>query len=130
MTQLKSFSAFLESRENVMTSSEIADYIKKLTPRDSDHPDYFIDLILKSKKKFHLQTVKIEDLLKQDKSLEEYVESGEVRYGEDGESDLESRPEEVLNPIVVFDGEVVDGYSRTSTLWHAGEETIKAWVSE
>ena len=61
MTQLKSFSAFLESRENVMTSSEIADYIKKLTPRDSDHPDYFIDLILKSKKKFHLQTVKIED---------------------------------------------------------------------
>jgi disulfide oxidoreductase YuzD len=113
-----------------MSAEEIADYIKSLTPRDSDHPDYFISLILKSKKRFRLETVKIEDLLKKDASLREYVESGEVRYGEDGESDIEPHPDDLFNPIVVFEGEVVDGYSRTSTLYHSGEKTIQAWVSE
>ena len=121
---------FYESSNFTMSAEEIADYIKSLTPRDSDHPDYFISLILKSKKKFHLETVKIEDLLKKDDSLREYVESGEVRYGEDGESDIEPHPDDLFNPIVVFEGEVVDGYSRTSTLYHSGEKTIQAWVSE
>lgn len=130
MSILYSFEEFFESANETVSAKEITDYIKSLTPDDSDHPDYFISLILKSKKKFRLKTVKIEDLLKQDPYLREYVESGVVRYGEDSESDLEPGPDDIFYPIVVFNGEVVDGYSRTSTLYHSGEKTIDAWVSE
>jgi disulfide oxidoreductase YuzD len=113
-----------------MSAKEICDYIVELTPSDSDVPDYFIDQVKKSGKRFYLETVNIEDLLKKDKSLEEYVKSGEVRYGEDGDSELEPYDDELDYPIVIFKGEVVDGYSRTSTLYKRGVKTIKAYISE
>jgi hypothetical protein len=131
MKYVKDFSSFInEFSQHTMSAREIADYIKKLTPRESDHPDYFIRLILKSKKKFRLKEISIDDLLKKDSSLREYVESGESRYGEDGETDIAPRPEDIFNPIVIFNGEVVDGYSRISTLYRSGEKTVHAWVSE
>lgn len=127
----KKFREFiLESQDDVMSPEEINDYISDLTPNDSDVPDYFMDLIKKSGKKFELKTVQIQDLLKSDKALEEYVNSGEKRYGENGVSDIEPYEEDLDNPIVIFNDEVVDGYSRTSTLFHRGEKTIKAWVSK
>ena len=116
-------------RESIMSATDINRYLKDVTPDDSDVPDYFMSQISKSKKKFELKTVKIEDLLKADKSLEEYVMSKEERYGEGGSSDYEPYDDELDQPIVVFNGEVIDGYSRTSTLYHRGIKTIKAWVS-
>ena len=116
--------------ENTMSSDDIIDYIKSLTPSDSDRPDYFLSLIKKSGTPFTLKTLKIADVLEMDNDLKDYVESGEIRYGEDGESDLEPHEEELDQPIVIFNNEVIDGYSRTSTLYHRGEETIQAWVSK
>lgn len=130
MNRIRTFESFFESRVDSKTSSEIVDYIKNLTPSDSDVPDYYLKLIKNSRKNFHLETIEIEKLLKNDKSLSEYVRSGEIRYGEEGESDLQPDPDELFNPIVIFNDEVVDGYSRTSTLYHSGEKTIDAWVSE
>ena len=44
-----------------MTAKQIADYLKDITPDFSDIPDYSIKEILKSKKKFELKTLKVED---------------------------------------------------------------------
>lgn len=115
--------------EAYKTADQINRYMSEVTPDESDVPDYFMSLIKKSGKKFELKTVKIKDLLDVDKSLEEYVLSGEIRYGENGESEYEPFEDELDNPIVVFNGEVVDGYSRTSTLYHRDVKTIQAWVS-
>jgi hypothetical protein len=115
--------------EAYKTADQINRYMSEVTPDESDVPDYFMSLIKKSGKKFELKTVKIKDLLDADKSLEEYVLSGEIRYGENGESEYEPFEDELDNPIVIFNGEVVDGYSRTSTLYHRDVKTIQAWVS-
>jgi hypothetical protein len=128
--RFKTFHKWIANEAEQLSAKEINDYISDLTPRDSDIPDYFMELIKKSGKKFVLKTVSIEDLLANDQALSDYVKSGEVRYGEGGESELEPRESDLDYPIVVFNGEVVDGYSRTSTLYHRGEKTIKAWVSE
>ena len=115
--------------EDLFTAQDIISYITHITPEDSDVPDYFFQLIRKSNKKFEEKKLRIEDLLKSDSSLREYVESGEERYGDQGESDYEPHPSDIDNPIVVFKGEVIDGYSRTATKYRAGEEYIDAYVS-
>jgi hypothetical protein len=128
MKNLTNFTDFLNESE-ILNYKEIINYITKITPDESDVPDYFFDQIKKSGKKFELKRVKIEDILKKDESLREYVMSGEVRYGEDGESEHEPYPEDIHQPIVIFNGEVVDGYSRTAEHYRMGEDFIDAYVS-
>jgi hypothetical protein len=116
-----------------LSSIDIVRYITGITPDDSDVPDFFFKKILQSRKYFVKRTVLIEDLLKDDSSLREYVESGEDRYGSfggDPQSDIEPDPHDIDLPIVIFNGEVVDGYSRVSTHYHNGEKNITAYVSE
>ena len=122
---MKTFEAFLN--ESYYSAKEIADYIKEIsdTP-ETDIPDYYIDIIKKAKAKFELKRVKIKDLLANDKSLEEYVLSGEDRYED---SYYEPSWEELENPIVVYKGEVIDGYNRTGVKYRDGEEEIDAYVS-
>jgi len=127
MKILLNFSDFLNESE-VLTHEEIIQYITDITPEVHDVPDYFFELIRKSRKRFERKRLKIKDLLKQDKSLEEYVMSGESRYP-DEENDYIPDPEDINNPIVVFDGEVIDGYNRTAEHYRAGSEYINAYVS-
>lgn len=112
-----------------MSAKLVAEYIADITPEESDVPDYFISQIKKSGKTFELKRVRIQDLLDSDPSLKEYVDSKEERYGENGESDHEPDPDDLNYPIVIFNGEVVDGYNRTSVHYHSGEEFIEAYVS-
>lgn len=128
MKNFANYEDFMNESE-ILNYKEIIAYISQITPEESDVPDYFFEQIKKSGKKFELKRVKIQDLLKKDKSLDEYVKSGEIRYGEDGESDYEPYPEDIHQPIVVFNGEVVDGYSRTAEHFRMGEEYIDAYVS-
>lgn len=109
-----------------MNSKEIAEYISMITPSEHDVPDFFISNIKKSGKEFFLRTIKIKDLIENDPSLKEYIESQEERYGDD--SDYSPEEMELTYPIVIFNGEVVDGYSRTSTLYKRGKETIEAYT--
>ena len=122
---MKSFTEFLN--EQIYTAKEVSDYIKEIsdTP-ETDIPDYYLDIIKKANAKFELKTLNIKDLLTKDKSLEEYILSGEDRYEE---SDYEPHWEDVYNPIVIYKGEVIDGYNRTGALYRAGETTIEAYVS-
>jgi hypothetical protein len=128
MKNLSKFEEFLGENESY-TPQDIINYITHITPEESDVPDYFFSLIKKSSKNFIEKRLKIEDLLKADASLRDYVESGEERYGERGESDYEPDPADIDNPIVVFNGEVIDGYNRTAEKHRAGEEFIDAYVS-
>lgn len=130
--KLHTYDEFLEENEsgNVLTAQEIVNYITDITPNDSDVPDFFFSQIKKSKKKFIKTKVLIEDILKNDASLKEYVESGEERYGENGDSDIEPDIDDLDLPIVIFNGEVVDGYNRTSVHYHNGDKHIEAYVSQ
>lgn len=119
------FEDFL-NESDIFTAKDIIAYIKDLETPENDVPDYYFDLIKKAKAKFELKTVNIEDLLKQDKSLKEYVDSKEDRYEHSEYPPLE---DELSNPIVIFNGEVIDGYNRTSKNYHNGEKTIEAYVS-
>jgi hypothetical protein len=128
MKYVKTYESFLT--EATMSAGEIIRYVKDLTPSDSDHPDYYLSLIKKSGKSFELKTLKIADVLKMDKHVNDYVESGEIRYGEGGISDLDPYDDELDQPIVIFNQEVIDGYSRLSTLHKRGVKNIQAWVSK
>jgi hypothetical protein len=128
MANVQKFQEFL-GESSTYSPQDIINYITDITPEESDVPDYFFDIIKKAGKKFELKRVKISDLLKADNSLREYVESGEERYGENGESDYEPDPDDINLPIVIFDGEVMDGYNRTAEHVRMGEEYIDAYVS-
>jgi len=104
------------------TAKEVGDYIREITPEPENVPEFFIEKILKSGKEFELKSVKIKDLLVSDPDLKEYVSSDEDRYEEPVEEDLS-------NPIVVLDNEVLDGYSRISTMFKRGEEEIQAYTA-
>lgn len=119
-----------ESSIETMTAEEIADYISEITPNENDVPEYFIKQVIKSNKLFKKQKLSIEDLLANDPSLAEYVESGEERYGDDSDSEYELHPRELDNPIVVFDNEVIDGYSRVAAHYQNGEDSIYGYVSQ
>lgn len=119
-----------EEKSNIMTAQEIADYIYDITPNKSDVPEYFINQVIKSNKTFKYKMVSIKDLLMSDPSLEEYVESNEERYGDDSENEYEPTYSELLQPIVVFNGEVIDGYSRVASHYHSREDLIYAYISQ
>lgn len=108
------------------TAQEVIDYIKDLETPDNDVPDYYFSVMKKNKTKFELKTVNIEDLLKSDESLAEYVNTGENRYEN---STYEPSGDELDHPIVILDGEVIDGYNRTGANYRAGNKTINAYVS-
>lgn len=130
MKLLNFYTSLMEESVNIMTAEEIADYISGITPNSSDVPDFFIKQVLKSEKTFKLQKISIEDLLASDPSLAEYVESGEERYGDEEENEYQPSPNELNNPIVVFNGEVIDGYSRVATHYQNGEDLIYGYVSQ
>jgi hypothetical protein len=117
-----------ESDKETMSAKEIAQYIARITPNTNDVPDYFIDKVLHSGSEFKLQRLKIEDLLKADSDLRAYVESGEERYGGE-EDDYEPNYYELNYPIVVYNGEVIDGYSRVATHKMNGDDYIYGYVN-
>jgi hypothetical protein len=123
----KSFTQWLvESSEDVyLSADEVAELIEDTTPNEEDVPTYFINKIKRSKRTFRLEDVEINWLLKQDSDLKSWVEEGEERY-EDEDLDWN----DIYQPAVVVDGELMDGWSRIQQLWRADEPTIKAWVAQ
>jgi len=125
---IKLFNILLESKE-IMSAEEIGDYIERITPHESNIPNYFIKLIKQSNKNFVKKKLSVSQLLKKDRDLRDYVKSGEERYGDDAENEYEPHWEELDNPIVVFNGEVLDGYSRVAAHYKADNDTIYGYVA-
>jgi len=129
MKHTKLFEQFI-SEANTMSAPDMIQYLNDVTPEESDVPDYFMDQVTDSNATFTLKKVKISDLLKSDKSLKDYVLSGEDRYGDDAEEgDYIPYQDEVYQPIVIFNNEVIDGYSRTSELYKSSDKYIEAWTN-
>jgi len=119
MKNLKLFEAF-----GTYSDRYVINHIKSITPDDSDIPDYFINNFIKGRK-FTIEEVNINDLMNTDASFKEYIDSGEERYDQDDKS-----PHSLENELVVVDGEVMDGYSRSSQLLKQGQETTMAYVAK
>ncbi len=118
-----------EFLQQTKTPKEIVEYITNITPEESDVPDYFLDLVMKSNKIFMLKTLSINDILNNDESAKEYVYSGEERYGEDSDSDYQPHSDDLDNPIVILDNVVLDGYFRITTHFNNNQKTISAYIA-
>lgn len=118
---------FLEHSSNRLSSEEIIEYIKTVSDNPvTTIPDYFLTLIEREGCEFELRNLSIEDLLESDPDLRKYVEGDEDRY--EGENYV-PHYDEIDNPIVILNGEVMDGYNRTLVKYQSGEEFIDAYVS-
>lgn len=118
---------FLEHSSNRLSSEEIIEYIKTVSDNPvTTIPDHFLTLIERKGCDFELRKLRIEDLLESDPDLREYVENDADRYEEE---DYIPHHSEIDNPIVILNGEVMDGYNRTLVKYQSGEEFIDAYVS-
>jgi hypothetical protein len=103
---------------------EVANWVKDITPESSDIPDFFIDTFIKPNK-WEKKEIDPKELLKTDPSFKEYFDSGEIRYQDD-----EVDPDDIYLPIVVFNGVILDGYSRVSkTIRNGSDEKMDAYVN-
>jgi hypothetical protein len=117
-----SFESFVnESLER--KGSEIWKYVKDITPEKDNIPHGFKDKIVKRKFEY-VEKFDLKSLLKTDRDFKEYYSSKENRYEYD---DLPVR--DLLQPIVVVDGELLDGYSRSSDLLRNGDGKAEAFVA-
>lgn len=107
-------------RDNFYTGKDVINHITDITPNEEDLPRYFMDNLIKPRK-FELKKISLLDLVNSDSSFKEYYESGEERYDYD-EVDTENLNYE----LVVVDGELLDGYSRASSLLNNG--TTETWA--
>jgi hypothetical protein len=108
---------------NTYSGEEVAQHIEDITPEESDIPDYFINKYIKPNDGWKLMAVDLKKLLKTDKDFAEYYKSGEIRYDDDevNEWDLDQE-------LVVYKGELLDGYSRASAMLKRGDRKASAFV--
>ena len=109
---------------NKWTGQEVADHIESITPEENDIPDYFINKYILPNDGWENKDVKLKDLLK-DKDFKEYYKSGEERYDEYEVSD-----DDLYQELVVYKGQLLDGYSRAARMLRNGEKTAGAFVLE
>lgn len=119
MKNLKLYEEF----DNIVSDKVVIRHIEDITPDESDLPDYFIEHNIKGRK-FKRVDYDLDDLLKTDQDFKEYYDSGEERYDQD---EMDSNT--LYNEIVIVDGELLDGYSRASTLLRMGKNTANAYVA-
>jgi hypothetical protein len=120
MIHIEMFENFIQK----YSPKEVCDYIREITPHGDDVPEFFLEKIMKSRKLFHIRVVHIEELLKSDPDLKEYIDSEDKRYDDD---DVD--PNDMGNPVVILNGEVLDGYSRISELLRKGDNEVTAYIA-
>ena len=109
---------------NTFTGKEVADHIEYITPEESDIPDYFINKYILPNNGWKNKPIKLKDLLK-DRDFKEYYKSGEERYDE-----YEVSGDDLYQELVVYKGQLLDGYSRAARMLRNGEKTAAAFVLE
>lgn len=106
------------------TGQEVADHIRYITPEESDVPDYFIDQYVLPNDGWQNKPIKLKNLLK-DRDFKAYYKSGEERYDE-----YEVSGDDLYQELVVYKGQLLDGYSRAARMLRNGEKTAAAFVIE
>lgn len=97
-------------------------HLVDITPDEDNIPWGFKNKIKNADFK-NVDNFNIESLLTTDPDFKEYFDSGQTRYDDD-----EVDPEDLNHEIIVVDGELLDGYSRVSTLLRNGVKTTNAFV--
>lgn len=113
----------LKEQQETYTGQEVAQYIIDVTPDDNDVPDYFLTKFILPNDGWTIQEIDLNELLESDPSFKEYYESGEIRYEYD-----EVDPSGLDNYLVVYNGELLDGYSRASEKLNNGETYAYGFV--
>ena len=111
------------NESNTYSGKEVAQHIKDITPEESDIPDYFINKYIKPNNGWKIEQVDLKKLLKTDKDFAEYYKSGDIRYEDDEVSEWDLDQE-----LVVYKGELLDGYSRASAMLRRGDRKANAFV--
>ena len=123
MKFIKAFEDYVFEAAEARKGSEIWKYVRDITPEKENIPHGFKDKI--SKRKFeYVDKFDLRSLLKTDRDFKAYYDGKENRYEYD---DLPTR--DLLQPIVVVDGELLDGYSRSSQLLRKGNDEAEAFVA-
>lgn len=112
-----------ENNENIFSGTFVNKHIKSLTTDHNDLPDYFMKNIIKPKK-FKIKEIDLLNLLQTDVSFKEYYEHGKNRYEDD-----EVHHDDLYSLIVVVDGELMDGYNRSSELLKNGITKTMGFVN-
>lgn len=114
-----------EDNSEILLGKDIARYVINITPDEDDIPFHFLEII--KKHNFVMKELNIDDLLKSDPDFKEYFESYDEnnrRYSED-----EVNIHDIDKEIVVVNGEVLDGYNRTTELYKNGHQRVNAYIN-
>ena len=106
--------------DKIYTGTEIAKYVKRIS-RKGMEPDYFISKYIMPSE-FIRANVKLADLLRDEDFAEFYQYQRKDKRERVGKKTGQR--------IVVFNGEVLDGYHRASAMLNAGKIEIKAYVNK
>jgi hypothetical protein len=109
--------------DKIVSGKDVWKHIKSITPNPNDIPTGFQPKIINRKFK-NVDDFNIKSLLNTDPDFLDYFNSNEQRYPED---DVD--PNDIYHEIIVMDGELLDGYSRTATLLRKNITTTNAFVA-
>jgi hypothetical protein len=126
--------------DRIYHGTEVAQYMKDITPLEENKPTYYANMIRGSY--FQLTEIPLKevlDILKDDPGIMDYLEWYNPRYygsdfdgfyTHDDDSPADIEEQDLYNPIVIFDGILLDGYSRLSEHLHNSNKTsILAFIS-
>ena len=110
------------SDDELFSGEYVSNYVKEITPDKDDIPFFFINKYIRPNDGWKLVDIELSSLLS-DPSFSEYIESEYQRYDEN-----ESDYNDLYQPLVVYKGELLDGFNRASTLMRNGEISTQAFV--
>lgn len=109
--------------ERSVSGEEVWDHVVGITPEEDDIPWGFEDQI--KDREFQMTKIDLKKLLKTDPDFKAHYKGGDKRYQDDEVSEYDLDFE-----LVVVDGELLDGYSRASTLLRKGITKAYGFVAE
>ena len=109
--------------ERSVSGEEVWDHVVGITPEEYDIPWGFEDQI--KDREFQMTKIDLKKLLKTDPDFKAHYKGGDKRYQDDEVSEYDLDFE-----LVVVDGELLDGYSRASTLLRKGITKAYGFVAE
>lgn len=119
-----------ELNKSILTGKEVSEYIIDITPNEEDIPHFFLNII--KKHNFELKEISILSLLGMDPSFKEYYDAHDIDNSRYSDFDIENgiiHEDDIYNPIVIVDNEILDGYNRVTILGKRGERYIKAYIN-
>jgi len=118
-----------EKKERIYDGDFVANYIISISgDNDQGIPDFFISEYIKPSN-FILTKIKISDLSKSDPDFKDYLDGDEDRYKGMEESEYYPDKDNLFNPVVVFNGVVLDGYNRMLMLSKQDIDVVDAYVN-